>query len=313
MADSIKLPPLPALRGFEAAARLQNFNLAAEELCLSPSAISHQVRQLEEFLGNPLFDRSPKGVILTSIGRKYLADVSPIFKELSKATSKAKSSKISEHVILKSSPGFAARWLMPRLKRLQDCVPNTELTLTTNDANTSKFDFEFRCAYTYPIENNDEVLLSSVRSPVCSPRYLEERGSIRDPLELTEHTLLREHHFDAWDQWFSIATPHQSIEANEIWFDEGYASMNAAELGLGVQLGYLEFLSAELADGRLVQLFNETAPKKTLFLLRKRNDWNKNPTLVSIRNWLLSEMNDVENVVDQIGIRSDFKKVGAVK
>ncbi len=295
MTNSQRLPPFPALCGFEAAARLQSFRLASEELCLSPSAISHHVRQLEKFLGNPLFERSPKGVTLTRSGQNYLADLEPIFETLVKATNKAKQTQRRHQITLRSSPGFSARWLMPRLRRLKRCVPNTDLTLTTSETASPNVDIEFMCAYTYPLENDDEVLLSTARAPVCSPKYLDENGGdIRNPIQLQNHTLLREHQFDSWDQWFSIATPDHSIEATELWFDDGYASMNAAELGLGVQLGYLELLAAELADGRLVQLFDQTVPKKTLFTLRMKSGWRDNSSLVSIRNWLLEEMHDAE-------------------
>lgn len=294
MTSSLKLPPFPALRGFEAAARLQSFRLAAEELCLSPSAISHHVRQLEEFVGIPLFERSPTGVKLTRRGQSYLKDLAPIFETLANATSKVKHTQYRQQVTLCSSPGFAARWLMPRLRRLKRCVPDADLTLTTNDTDTHNADLEFRCAYTYPLEKDDQVLLSSVRSPVCSPRYLEEHGPIDNPEQLKDHTLLREHHFDAWEQWLSLAAPNHEIEATELWFDDGYASMHAAELGLGIQLGYLEFLEAELADGRLIQLFEQTAPKKTLFALRTKNGWQDNVNVVAIRNWLLEEMHNAE-------------------
>ena len=298
MSNSLKSPPFPALRGFEAAARLQSFRLAAEELCLSPSAVSHHVRQLEEFIGNPLFERSPIGVTLTKNGQSYLTDLAPIFDALEKATDKAKQAKYREEIILRSSPGFSARWLMPRLRHIKKCAPNADLTLTTNETPNSTADIEFRCAYTYPLEGDDKVILSSARSPVCSPQYLAENGSIQDPSQLKNHTLLRERHFDGWNQWFSIASSKHETKARELWFDDGYASMNAAELGLGVQLGHLEFLAAELADGRLVRLFNQTVPKKTLFTLRMKNGWRDNSSIVSIHNWLLKEMHSAEKVTN---------------
>ena len=157
MTDSSRLPPFPALRGFEAAARLQSFRLAAEELCLSPSAVSHQVRQLEEFVGNPLFKRSPQGVTLTQRGQSYLKDLAPIFETLAKATNKAQNSKHRQQITLCSSPGFAARWLMPRLHDLKSRVPDADLKLTSNETDTSDADIEFRCAYTDPMEGDDEV------------------------------------------------------------------------------------------------------------------------------------------------------------
>ncbi len=133
-------------------------------------------------------------------------------------------------------------------------------------------------------------MLTTARAPVCSPGYLKDNGPIRDPLQLKDHTLLREHQLDSWDQWFAIAAPGHVIETAELWFDDGYGSMNAAELGLGVQLGYLEMLAAELAEGRLVQLFDQTVPKRTLYTLHMKDGWRDDSALVSIRNWLLEEI-----------------------
>lgn len=297
MPNALKLPPFSALRGFEAAARLQSFRLAALELSLSPSAISHHIKQLEEFVGNALFERSHQGVTLTQCGQTYLADITPIFKKLEQATNTAKQIPHREQIILRSSPAFSARWLMPRLRRLKKCVPDTNLTLTTNETNTSNADIEFMCAFTSPPNKDDEVFLSSARSPVCSPQYLNENGGmIENPSSLQNHTLLREHQFDSWEEWFEIATSGHSIAASELWFDDGYASMNAAELGLGVQLGYLELLAAELSDGRLVKLFDQAVPKKTLFTLRMKSGWRDNPNIVSIRSWLMKEMQEAENM-----------------
>ena len=298
MPRTSKLPPFSALRGFEAAARLQSFRLAANELCLSPSAISHHVRQLEDFVGTPLFDRNPKGVILTRIGKNYLADLAPIFSSLEKATDKAMQIQHRQKITLRSSPSFSSRWLMPRLGRIKACVPEVDLTLTTNEIESSDTDVEFRCAFTYPLENDDEILLSTVRAPVCSPEYLKINGTLKSPEELKNHIILREHQHDSWDQWFSIANPGQTLSATELWFDDGYAAMDAAELGLGIQLGYLELLASELTDGRLVQLFEQTVPKQTLFILRLKAGWRENESIVSIRNWLKNEIKQSEKIVN---------------
>ncbi|MFT6157362.1 MAG: LysR family glycine cleavage system transcriptional activator [Neolewinella sp.] len=298
MTTILRLPPFPALRGFEAAARLQSFRLASEELCLSPSAISHHVRQLETFLGSPLFERSPNGVTLTQSGQNYFSDLAPILETLENATNQAIQNQPRQQILLQSSSGFAARWLMPRLCYLKRCAPNADLTLTTNQTSNSSVDIEFKCAHTHPLEGDDEVLLSTVRAPVCSAQYLKENGPIENSFQLQNHTLIREHQWDCWDEWFSITMPEHSIEAAELWFDDGYASMSAVELSLGVQLGYLELLADGLSDGRLIRLFDQAIPKKTLFTLRMKTGWRNCISLIAIRKWLLEEAHNAEKAVN---------------
>ena len=286
-----RLPPFAALRGFEAAARLNSFRLAAEELCLSPSAVSHNARQLEEFVGKPLFVRSPKGVSLTRSGRNYLAEITPIFAHIVAATDRAAQGRERRTIQLQCSPGCSSRWLMPQLNYVRDALGDVNIAVT-NLTNDHQADAEIRCGYTFPPDGENDVLLTSLSAPVCSEAYLQSHGPIRSVRDLESCTLLEEKIHGGWDDWFEKASPRKEIKRNSVMFDDGYAAMSAAEFGIGVFLGHLSLLAPELANNRLVQLFDETGSQAVVYTLKMRPDWQNDVPLVNLRNCLMSLNNE---------------------
>jgi LysR family glycine cleavage system transcriptional activator len=282
-----RLPPFAALRGFEAAARLSSFRLAADELCLSTSAVSHNIRQIEEFVGQPLFVRSPKGVTLTRCGSDYLTDITPIFSDLVAATDRAVKGTARRTIILRCSPGCSTRWLMPQLNMLRSALGKVNVSITTQLSGPQP-DAEIKCGFTFPPDGEHEVLLTTLRAPVCSSDYLKTHGPIEHPSDLSNCTLLREHQFDEWDKWYALASPSCEVSKNSIWFDDGYGAMSAAEYGMGVYLGHLTLLDPELVSGRLVQLFDDTISEQVVYTLSMKSDWQKDAYLVKLRNCLTS-------------------------
>lgn len=288
---SPRLPPFAALRGFEAAARLNSFRLAAEELCLSPSAVSHNVRQLEEFVGKPLFERSPKGVSLTRSGRNYLTEITPIFASIVAATDRAAQGRERRTIQIQCSPGCSSRWLMPQLNCVRDALGDVNISVTTQ-SNGQQADAEIRCGYTFPPDDENDILLTTLRAPVCSEAYLQSHGPFRSVSDLENCTLLEEKIHGGWDDWFENASPKKEIKRNSLMFDDGYAAMSAAEFGMGVFLGHLSLLAPELANNRLVQLFDETGSQAVVYTLKMRPDWQNDINLVDLRNCLLSLKNE---------------------
>lgn len=288
MSRQSRLPPFAALCGFEAAARLNSFRLAAEELNLSSSAVSHQVRQLEEFMGQRLFDRGPMGVRLTSIGQEYLSDIGPVLDQLSSATESIKEKVECRMVTLQCSPGFASRWISPRLTRLKSVLRDVSLSLSTN-LTSQKPDVEITCGYTCPSDEEYETFMTTERAPVCSVQYLNDNGPIQYPSDLSDHVLLHEHQHDEWEIWLAAAAPEISGPIKSMWFDDGYSATLAAESGAGIVLGHLSLIDNELRNGRLVRLFDQAVPQSTIFRLRMRRNWQDDPILTSLRHWLLQE------------------------
>ncbi|WP_120499433.1 LysR family transcriptional regulator [Roseovarius sp. EL26] len=297
MTIASRLPPFSALRGFEAAARLNSFRLAAEELCLSTSAISHHIRHLEEFFGQPLFVRSPSGVTLTPCGREYLSNITPILCDLVTATDRAMKKTKHRTVTLRCSPGCASRWLVPRLNMLKRALGGIDINLTTQPSGPQP-DVEIRCGYTFPPDTRHEVLLTTLRAPVCSAEYIRAHGPIENSSDLSGHTLLREHQLDEWDRWFAIATPGSPISEHSIWFDDGHGAILAAEQGMGICLGHLALIRAELASGQLVQLFDQTTPESIVYTLEMQLGWQNDDTLVTLRNCLVSDAHEMACVAE---------------
>ena len=297
MTKSSRLPPFSALRGFEAAARLNSFRLAAEELCLSTSAISHHVRHLEEFIGQPLFVRSPKGVTLTRCGREYLSNITPIFCDLVAATDRAMKKTGRRTVTLRCSPGCASRWLVPRLNMVKRVLGSINISLTTQSAGPQS-DVEIKCGYTFPPDAHTEVLLTTLRAPVCSTEYLRTYGPIECPSDLSGHTLLREHQRDEWDRWFAMSASESSVSEHSVWFDDGHGAILAAEQGMGVCLGHLALVEPELSNGGLVQLFDETTPESVVYTLRMKSGWRNDDILVTLRNCLVAEAQQFTQVAE---------------
>lgn len=288
MSRPSRIPPFAALRGFEAAARLKSFRLAAEELCLSPSAVSHNVRQLEEFVGQNLFVRGPRTVGLTPAGQQYVSAVTAILDDLARATDRASKKPRRRSVTLRCSPGFASRWMSPRLTRMQHAVGDLNVTLLTT-ASDQPPDVEITCGYSYPPDEHHEIFMGTKRAPVCSPQYLLDHGEIHTPADLRGHILLHEHQQDEWDRWFGIAAPGQARSEKGLWFDDGYSATLAAENGAGIVLGHLALVSAELHNGTLIQLFEQTVPQTTIYTLRMRGGWEADGQLSTLRSWLLKE------------------------
>ena len=188
-----RLPPFPALRAFEAAARLLSFRRAAEELHVSDSAISHQVRRLEEFLGVRLFLREPSGVTLTNAGSDYLAAVGGILDSLARCTDEARGLATDGPLRVRTTPAFASRWLVPRLADFRAAHPDTELHITTS-ASVEPVDFraepvDLVVQYAMGAGEGVEVepLMTSSRAPVCAPGLLRDGPPLREPGDLRGH------------------------------------------------------------------------------------------------------------------------------
>ena len=190
------LPPLSAIRSFEAAARHLSFKDAAEELNVTQSAVSHQVRGLEEFLGRSLFFRAAAGVTLTTAGEDYFGDLSSILDQLDASTRRNRARELSGPLHVRATPAFAARWLIGRIKAFNGDFPDIELQVTTSIETTDfrKDDVDILLQYGEQSAQGLRVepFLSSSRIPVCTPKMLAGAPSIDDPEDLLRHTLLRD-------------------------------------------------------------------------------------------------------------------------
>jgi LysR family glycine cleavage system transcriptional activator len=292
---SRQLPSFPSLRAFEAAARHLSFKAAAEELCVTQSAISHQVKFLEEFLGAPLFIRHPQSVELTLRGSEYLEMVSYLLDGLETATQKIRSDVINEPLYLQASPAFASYWLLPRILRFNRIHPDIEINLstiaTTEAPATHPFDVRVNCSWEVPPEAGGEPLMSSPHVPVCSPELLQTGPAITRVEDLLQYPILQEEgSWDAWDRWFNHLGYEEAPKLTGPRLENTYLSLKAAEEGLGIALGPLALIAEKVALGRLVVLLDLEGATALYFTLSCAKDWKRQPKILAFREWLHTEL-----------------------
>ena len=288
------LPPFPALRAFEAAARLGSFEAAAAELCVTQSAVSHQIKVLEGFLNSALFLRTAGGVELTQAGSAYSGDVTLIFEDLTHSTRKARETDRAGLLSVCGTPAFVSRWLLPRLGRFSAAFPSIELKITTTDTPGP-----------FPPEGVDVLVqygvsplrglevdpfLASSCFPVCSPEYRARNPSVLNPGSLPRATLLRDVVGDGWESWFRAAGVAMPEKLAGPRFAHCELTLEAAEAGQGVALAYGALIEDQIAQGGLVRISqHETAPR-TLYSLACLEGASGRPRIAAFRNWAFGEL-----------------------
>ncbi|WP_432474847.1 transcriptional regulator GcvA [Amphritea sp. HPY] len=291
-----RLPPLNALRSFEAAARLGSFNKAAEELFVTPSAVSHQVKSLEEFMGLKLFHREKRQVQITVAGEKYLVAVQHALDELDGATRRLMSAPNTSAVTFEAPPAFLNRWLMPRIKDFQTLYPDVELRLSAGGVSYIDFDHsDLDMAVFFgdqPLENVESHLVHrSVVVPVCSPRLLENEEPMTTARDLTKQTLI--HVTSRRNEWMRLLRQGGvSMAGHEkgLSFSSTQLALGAALEGLGIALSDRELISRELQYGQLVVPVDlELITGKAFYLIYPKGRQLTYGMRV-FRDWLLDTM-----------------------
>jgi LysR family glycine cleavage system transcriptional activator len=253
------LPPLPALVTFEAVARRLSFALAAKELYLTPSAVSHQIAKLERFLGVMLFERTPRGIVLSDAGETYLKRVAGALGAIGNATNDVRKG-VRNTLYLHSSPSFASLWLMPRLSGFAQTYPEIALSLSASpnhsDFALGQVDVDIR--YGLPEWPNlvVEPVFEESLLPLASPDLLA-RQPIHVPEDMLQRPLIQSTvSIVQWPAWFAsrglIGTP----ERFAFRFDRAYLALEAAVQGLGIALESAQIAAPHIAAGRLRPVFH---------------------------------------------------------
>ncbi len=254
------IPPLSALQAFEAIARRKSFSLAAEELHLTPSAVSHQVAKLENLLGVRLFERSARGVELTPAGRQYLERVASALGAINTATEDLRHG-VQDTLYVHSSPSFASLWLMPRIARFTERHPNISMMLSAShvhsDFQLGQMDVDIR--YGLPNWPNLEVqpIFTERIMPLASPEFIRLHA-LHQPEDLLRVPLIQSSVSVAqWSDWFSRFCPEKRPERMGMRFDRAMMSLDAAVQKLGVALESSSVGQTLIASGRLQPVFEE--------------------------------------------------------
>ena len=266
MSDSSdRLPPLNALRAFEAAARRLSFTQAAEELNVTPGAISQQIRQLEDFAGTPLFKRTGRSVLLTDAAQASLPLVREAFERISEAGRVMQAPARKGRVMVSSAPSFAAKWLAPRLERFQQANEGIEAWISADmsltDFNTADADIAIRYGRGSYDGLKSEKLMDETVLPVCAPRLLEGPNAILKPEDLRHHTLLHDESSENdpscpdWTSWLRAHGVTGVDGTRGPRFNQGILVIESAAAGRGVALAKQAIAAADLEAGRLVAPF----------------------------------------------------------
>ena len=288
-----RLPPLNALRTFEAAARCLSFTRAAQELHVTQTAVSHQMRILEAHLGARLFLRLPRRLALTAEGLAYARELGRVFERIGDATAALQAQPRREILAVTSLPSLAARWLIPRLGRFIDAHPLIDLRVVATERQVDfvreSVDIGIRWGYGRYAGLLSEKLAEDEYFPVCSPALVRGRGKLQ-PGDLQRHTLLHDDSPDGWRRWLRAArATNVDPERGHIFSDASMTLQLAAE-GRGIALGRRMLVEGELARGRLVRPFALAVPSEPAYYLVSSPHAADLPRVRAFRAWLLQEV-----------------------
>ena len=290
-----RLPSLNGLRAFEAAARHLSFTLAASELNVTQTAISHQIRRLEEELGIRLFIRQNRALALTPEARDYLPGVRAAFNDLRLATDRLLRKDDDKVLTVSTLASLAAKWLLPRLTDFQEQHPGIDVRITTS---TSLVDFQrdnVDAAIRYGRGQWPGVradwLMADELFPVCSPSLLRGDKPLRRPEDLRNHALLHTSNAnsDDWRLWLTAAgLPADIARHPGITFDMIFMTIQAAIDGIGVAMGRTSYVQDDIAKGRLVVPFKIALPADAGFYLVAPEGRREAPKLAAFRQWVVA-------------------------
>lgn len=290
-----KLPSFFALRAFEAAARLESFALASEELHLTPSAISHQIRGLEDYFGLPLFMRRHRGVALTPDGARLAGQLFDAFDAIESACADLRPTQGAQTLSVHCSPSFATQWLGPRLPRFMATHPDIDLSVSSGAEPADLLrhpDLDITIAYGTPLRSQGvvtEALGAEEIAPLCAPDLFDGEPTAE---QLAQSALIDSRLNPVrWRDWFALNGAALPLRRKRPSFDRASLAIAAAVDGLGVALESTRLAAQELERGDLVIVgAGRFAPvlRETHFLSWRTVD-RRMPKIVRFRAWLLSE------------------------
>ena len=307
-----RLPPLNALRAFEAAARLSSFSRAAAELHVTPAAVSHQVKGLEDLLGAKLFRRRASGLELTYAGRICQPKLHEGFQRLAEAVEQIRATGAPGMLTIDAAPTFAGKWLAPRLHRffathreldvrinartrLIDVPPDgTRVDEAQPGVPSEEADLSIRFGGgDYPEMRVDKLLAVSV-TPMCGARRPQGEKPLREPRDLRDHVLIHDNvpsddGLPLWQVWLATAGVDGVDVSRGLRFNHASLALDAAADGLGIALGMPQIAAFDLAAGRLVAPFALRLPLASAYYLVSPRERSDRREVAAFRHWILQE------------------------
>jgi LysR family transcriptional regulator, glycine cleavage system transcriptional activator len=293
------LPPLPLLAAFEAAARHLSFTQAAQERFVTQSAISRQIRALEDALGVPLFERRHRALVLTEDGQRLHAACAAALNTLRVAVRTVREPHQRQVLALTTTPGFASLWLIPRLTAFTRAHPGVDVRLDAGlgNRNLASEGFDLAIRYSPVGSGQGQPLFAEAMLPVCSPRLVSELGlPLREPADLARHTLL---HLAMdgdspgmpaeWEPWLNAWGLADLRHVARLSFSSYAEAIAAAVAGQGVALGRRPLVDALLASGQLVTPFDAGIASARVYRLIIDPAARARPAVKAFERWLLDQ------------------------
>ena len=287
-----RVPPLPALRVFEAAARLGSISAAANELHVTHSAVSQQIKSLEDALGVRLFGRSGRNVVLTSAGRELALGANEALCAIARTAQQVRQRANPNRLTVTTLPSFATCWLTPRIGRFIEMEPDVEINLISTcallDFTRDGVDAAIRWTAS-PDESLDaSLLMRDEMLVVASPDYLRTHP-LKTPSDLAGCALLRAED-ESWIPWFTRAGLDWEESSKGLFFNDSSLALRWAEDGRGVVLTRRSLADESLRNGSLIQPFDITVPEERIYWFVTPRDVEPTPLLQRFRAWVFSEV-----------------------
>ncbi|MGH7026212.1 transcriptional regulator GcvA [Brevundimonas sp.] len=305
------LLPLNALRAFESASRHLNFSRTADELSVTPGAVSQQIRLLEEIIGGPLFTREARGLQLTELGRAATPLLREGFERLMDASAILREPPLNRTVAISVAPSFASKWLMPRMDDFHAAHPDIEVWISADmepvTVGKGKVDLAIRYGPgDYPGHVVERLLTETV-IPVCSPSLMAAPHPIRTAEDLAQHTLLHDMSEDGdasrpdWAMWLKARHASHADARRGSRFDQSSLLIEAAAAGRGVALAKRTLAQADLTSGRLVAPFPDGSQMLGFaYYIVLPRDRPASPGTKAFVAWLKKQAIDYDNNLDQL-------------
>ena len=307
-----RLPSLNALKAFEATARQESFTRAAHELCVTQGAVSQQVKGLEEELGVRLFHRERQRLVITDAGRAYLEVVRDAFDRLALGTERLLQRHESGILTITTSPNFAAKWLVHRLRRFSEAHPHIDLRVSASlqhvDFAREDIDLALRHGDGQWPGLHATRVCSEELFPVCSPKLLSGRGALRSQRDIRHHTLLHTNSTSDWEKWLSVAGVDSSGLKHGTVFNQASMAIDAAVDGQGIALARTALASCDLISGRLVRPFTQALEAPYAYWIVCPKSAAELPKISTFRKWVLKEAEDDVRRIAELKSRAGAAK-----
>jgi len=295
-----RLPPLNALKVFEAAARHLSFTKAAQELFVTQAAVSHQIKLLEQNLSTKLFRRQNRTLLLTEDGQRYFIDIKDIFINIIDATEKLLSKTAHGTLTVASPPSFAIQWLVPRLAQFSELHPEIDVRIKAIDLDEGMLSDDIDVAIYYGGGNWPSIRADKLRReyliPVCSPSLLNKGKRLNSPQDLSNHTLLHDRSRKDWQTWcHQVKTINVNVNHGPI-FSLSSLVLQAAIYGQGVALGYSVLARPEIEAGRLICPFEEFLVSEDAYYIVSDISNSELGKITAFRQWMLSLFKQQESL-----------------